>query len=93
MNRLVGRLKFVVNLESKLANFKFDGWPEICLAISNTSKDSRLEPKVSENISSKLSSALRNATVEMDLEEFENFPALPACRPKPKPKVVRFETL
>jgi len=91
VNRLVGRLKFFIHIENKVVNFKFDGWPEICLSIATTSKfDTRLDPKISEIITSKLSAAIRNATVELDLEELENFPALPALQAPRKSERVRF---
>lgn len=76
VDRLSGRLSTLFECEEKSVIIKLDGWPEICVGISNSSpsKTNSLDPKLSEAVADRMTSAIRNSIVEIDYSRFEEFP-------------------
>ena len=83
VDRLCGRLNILLDSDEESAIVKFDGWPEICVAIASNKKNP-LEPKVSEALAEKLTAAIRNAVIELELKKFPDFPKAPKLSPKKK---------
>jgi len=83
VDRLCGRLSTLFECEEKSAIIKLDGWPEICVGISNSpSSTNLLDTKLSEAIGDRMTSAIRNSIVDIDHSQFQDFPNPPKCSPK-----------
>jgi hypothetical protein len=75
VDRLSGRLNILLDCDEDLSIVKFDGWPEICFGIkANSLTASGIDPKLVEELADRVTAAIRNAVLELELKRFLNFP-------------------
>jgi len=83
ISKLSGRLNTLLDTDEKLAVLKFDGWPEILVQVtsSSKSKSDAWDKNLTATISEALTSSIRNSVLEVECAGLKKFPVSPKVEP------------
>lgn len=77
VDRISGRLSFLLNTEDHSVIVKLDGWPEICVAIPSSS-----DGETPTGLGDAVASAIRNCLTELNYGTLPGFPTPAQFSPK-----------